>query len=62
MIAEKDLSGELLASAIERLSRNPEAIRNMEAAAATLGNRRAAVEIVDACLALVEDRQPARRM
>ncbi len=57
MIAEKDLSGELLASAIERLSRNPEAVRKMEAAAAALGNRRAAAEIVDACLALVENRR-----
>ena len=61
MIAEKDLSGELLASAIERLSRNPEAVRNMETAAAALGNRRAAEEIVDACLALLEDRRPAGR-
>jgi len=58
MIAEKDLSGELLASTIERLSRNLEAIRKMEAAASALGNRRAAEEIVDACLALLEDRRP----
>jgi UDP-N-acetylglucosamine--N-acetylmuramyl-(pentapeptide) pyrophosphoryl-undecaprenol N-acetylglucosamine transferase len=61
MIAEKDLSGELLASAIERLSRNPEVVRKMEAAAAALGNRRAAAEIVDACLALVENRRQAGR-
>jgi len=61
MIAEKDLSGELLASAIERLSRNPEAVRNMETAASALGNRRAAEEIVDACLALVEGRRPTGR-
>ena len=33
----------------------------METAAAALGNRRAAEEIVDACLALVEDRRPAGR-
>jgi UDP-N-acetylglucosamine--N-acetylmuramyl-(pentapeptide) pyrophosphoryl-undecaprenol N-acetylglucosamine transferase len=61
MIAEKDLSGELLAAAIVRLSHDPDAVRNMEAAAATLGNPRAAEEIVDACLALAEERRPARR-
>ena len=33
----------------------------METAAAALGNRRAAEDIVDACLALVEDRRPAGR-
>jgi UDP-N-acetylglucosamine--N-acetylmuramyl-(pentapeptide) pyrophosphoryl-undecaprenol N-acetylglucosamine transferase len=57
MIAEEDLSGERLASAIERLSRDPGAVRKMETAARALGNRRAAAEIVDACLALVEDRR-----
>ena len=61
MIAEKDLSGPLLASVIERLSRDPAAVRNMETTAAALGNRRAAEEIVDACLALVEERQPPGR-
>ncbi len=58
MIAEKDLSGEVLASAIERLSRNPGAVRNMEIAARALGNRQAAREIVDACLALVNNWRP----
>jgi UDP-N-acetylglucosamine--N-acetylmuramyl-(pentapeptide) pyrophosphoryl-undecaprenol N-acetylglucosamine transferase len=62
LIREKDLSGELLAAAIERLSRDPEAIRSMEAAAAALGNRHAAEDIVDACLALVKDRRPVGRM
>ncbi len=62
LIRERDLSGELLAGAIERLSLNPEAVRNMEAAAAALGNPHAAEEIVDACLALVRDRRPAGRM
>ncbi len=60
LIREKDLSGGLLAAAIERLSRDPEAVRNMETAARALGNRRAAEEIVDACLALVEDRRRGR--
>ena len=62
LIRERDLSGELLAAAIERLAGDPEAIRNMEAAAAALGSRRAAEEIVDACLTLVEDRRRAGRM
>ena len=59
MIAEKDLSGELLASVIERLSRNPGTVRKMEAAARALGNRHAAADIVDACLALVDNRRQA---
>ncbi len=58
MIAEKDLTGEVLASAIERLSRNPGAVRNMETAARALGNRQAAQEIVDGCLALLQGRRP----
>jgi UDP-N-acetylglucosamine--N-acetylmuramyl-(pentapeptide) pyrophosphoryl-undecaprenol N-acetylglucosamine transferase len=59
LIAEKNLSGELLASTIERLSCNPATIRNMEAAAAGLGNRRAAADIVDGCLRLVAERRDA---
>jgi UDP-N-acetylglucosamine--N-acetylmuramyl-(pentapeptide) pyrophosphoryl-undecaprenol N-acetylglucosamine transferase len=62
LIRERDLSGERLAAAIERLSRGPAAIRNMETAAAALGKRHAAEEIVDACLALVTDRRPAGGM
>ena len=62
LIREKDLNGGLLAAAIERLSNDPAAVRNMETAARALGNRRAAEEIVDACLALVEDRRRAGRM
>jgi UDP-N-acetylglucosamine--N-acetylmuramyl-(pentapeptide) pyrophosphoryl-undecaprenol N-acetylglucosamine transferase len=62
LIREKDLSGGVLATAIERLSRDPETIRRMEAAARALGKRHAAAEIVDACLALITDRLPARRM
>jgi UDP-N-acetylglucosamine--N-acetylmuramyl-(pentapeptide) pyrophosphoryl-undecaprenol N-acetylglucosamine transferase len=57
MVAEKDLNGPRLAGAIERLYGDPAAIRKMEAAAAALGNRRAAEDIVDACLELIHDRQ-----
>jgi len=56
VIAEKDLSGPGLARVIEQLYRNPGAIRKMEAAAAALGKRQAARDIVDICLALVRDR------
>lgn len=62
LIREKDLSGELLAATIVRLSRNPDTVRGMEAAARALGNRHAAEEIVDACLALVKDRRPVGRV
>ncbi len=57
VIAEKDLNGPLLAALIERLFRNPEAVRDMGNAAATLGNPNAARDIVDACLALLEYRR-----
>jgi UDP-N-acetylglucosamine--N-acetylmuramyl-(pentapeptide) pyrophosphoryl-undecaprenol N-acetylglucosamine transferase len=57
VIAEKELNGAKLAEVIERLYRNPDAIRKMEAAAAALGKRHAAREIVDSCLALIRDRQ-----
>lgn len=56
VIAEKDLNGLLLATLMERLYRNPEAIRNMGASAAKLGNPNAAKDIVSACLALLEYR------
>jgi UDP-N-acetylglucosamine--N-acetylmuramyl-(pentapeptide) pyrophosphoryl-undecaprenol N-acetylglucosamine transferase len=62
VIAEKDLSGPGLATVIERLYRNPVAVRKMEAAAAALGKRRAAKEIVDICLTLVRDRRPTGRI
>jgi UDP-N-acetylglucosamine--N-acetylmuramyl-(pentapeptide) pyrophosphoryl-undecaprenol N-acetylglucosamine transferase len=58
VIAEKDLDGAKLAGVIERLFRDPDAIRKMEAAAAALGRRHAAGEIVDSCLALVLDQRP----
>jgi UDP-N-acetylglucosamine--N-acetylmuramyl-(pentapeptide) pyrophosphoryl-undecaprenol N-acetylglucosamine transferase len=62
VIAEKDLSGAKLAGVLEQLYRNPGAVRKMEAAAAALGKRHAAKEIVDICLTLVQDRQTAGRI
>jgi len=57
MIPERELNGRRLAEAIERIYHDPGAIRRMEAAAAALGNRRAAADIVDACLDLIGERQ-----
>jgi len=57
MIPERELNGRRLAEAIERIYRDPGAVRRMEAAAAALGNRRAAADIVDACLDLIGERQ-----
>ena len=59
MIPEKGLDGRRLAAVIERLYRHPEEIKQMETASASLGNVRAAAAIVDGCLELVENRQPA---
>lgn len=58
VIAEKDLSGPALATVIERFYRNPGAVKKMETAAAALGRREAARDIVDLCLMLVGDRPP----
>jgi UDP-N-acetylglucosamine--N-acetylmuramyl-(pentapeptide) pyrophosphoryl-undecaprenol N-acetylglucosamine transferase len=58
MIPEKGLTGERLAAAIDHLYHHPEEIKKMEKASASLGNIRAAAAIVDACLELIEDRQP----
>jgi UDP-N-acetylglucosamine--N-acetylmuramyl-(pentapeptide) pyrophosphoryl-undecaprenol N-acetylglucosamine transferase len=60
VITERELNGRRLAEAIERIYRDPVARRRMEIAAASLGNRRAAADIVDACMDLVEDRQKVR--
>lgn len=61
LFAEGDLNGRKLAAAINRLSCDPAAIKKMETAAAALGNRRAAVDIVDACLELIlKNRRPGR--
>jgi UDP-N-acetylglucosamine--N-acetylmuramyl-(pentapeptide) pyrophosphoryl-undecaprenol N-acetylglucosamine transferase len=62
LIAERNLTGPGLAAVIGRLYHDPGAIGKMEAAAAALGNPRAAEEIVAACLALVEHRRPNRQM
>jgi UDP-N-acetylglucosamine--N-acetylmuramyl-(pentapeptide) pyrophosphoryl-undecaprenol N-acetylglucosamine transferase len=53
MIPENELSGRRLAEAIGRLYRDPAAVRKMENASASLGNRSAAADIVDGCLELV---------
>ncbi len=60
MFAEKDLDGPKLAAAIERLHGDPAALRKMETAAAALGNRRAAEDIVDACLALIAEKKEGK--
>jgi len=52
MIIEKDVSGKTLAETIEKFYRHPELIREMEARSASLGNVRAAADIVDACIEL----------
>ncbi|MBU2026331.1 MAG: undecaprenyldiphospho-muramoylpentapeptide beta-N-acetylglucosaminyltransferase [Proteobacteria bacterium] len=57
MIPERELNGRRLAEAIERIYRDPGAVLRMEAAAAALGNRRAAADIVDACLEMVQERE-----
>jgi UDP-N-acetylglucosamine--N-acetylmuramyl-(pentapeptide) pyrophosphoryl-undecaprenol N-acetylglucosamine transferase len=59
LIPEKGLDGRILAAVIERLMRDPEKIKQMETASASLGNVRAAAAIVDACLELGADRRSA---
>jgi UDP-N-acetylglucosamine--N-acetylmuramyl-(pentapeptide) pyrophosphoryl-undecaprenol N-acetylglucosamine transferase len=54
MIPEKELTGARLAAAIKRYYESPELLREMETRSAGLGNIRAAADIVDACLALVQ--------
>ena len=54
MIAEKDLSGPLLAETIKRLYHHPGLIGEMAAKSTALGHPHAAAEIVDACLELAE--------
>lgn len=58
MIPEKDLSGERLSGVIRRLAGNPAVIEEMGRRAGEIGNARAAADIVDECVALV---QGARR-
>ena len=54
MIPEKELEGKRLAEVIWRFYRQPEMIREMEIKSASLGNVRAAADIVDACMAMVK--------
>ena len=54
MIPERELSGESLSGVIRRLAGNPAAVEEMGRKAAALGNVRAAADIVDECMALVQ--------
>ena len=55
MIPERELAGKRIADLIQRFYRQPEMKREMEARSASLGNVRAAVDIVDTCMALVTE-------
>jgi UDP-N-acetylglucosamine--N-acetylmuramyl-(pentapeptide) pyrophosphoryl-undecaprenol N-acetylglucosamine transferase len=57
MIPERDLTGESLSGVIRRLAQDPGKIEEMERNAASLGNARAAADIVDECLALLAERR-----
>ncbi len=54
MIREKELTGARLASAIKRYYESPQLLRDMGVRSAGMGNVRAAADIVDACLVLVQ--------
>ncbi len=54
MIEEKELTGKEMVDAIRRFQDDRELLRDMGAKAAALGNVRAAADIVDHCLALIE--------
>jgi UDP-N-acetylglucosamine--N-acetylmuramyl-(pentapeptide) pyrophosphoryl-undecaprenol N-acetylglucosamine transferase len=53
MIPEKEISGKILAETIEKFFLHPDLIREMEARSASLGNVRAAADIVNACMELI---------
>jgi UDP-N-acetylglucosamine--N-acetylmuramyl-(pentapeptide) pyrophosphoryl-undecaprenol N-acetylglucosamine transferase len=53
LIPEKGISGKILAETIENFYLHPELIKKMEAKSSSLGNVRAAVDIVDACMGLI---------
>ena len=55
-IRERGISGQILAETIEKFYRHPDLIREMEARSASLGNVRAAADIVDACMGLITSR------
>jgi len=54
MIAERDLDGLRLADVIVRLSADPARLRAMEEKSRSLGNPRAAADIVDACIEMTK--------
>ena len=56
MIHEKELTGTRLAATIRRYYESPQLLREMEIRSAGQGNVRAAADIVDACLVLVQQR------
>jgi UDP-N-acetylglucosamine--N-acetylmuramyl-(pentapeptide) pyrophosphoryl-undecaprenol N-acetylglucosamine transferase len=53
MIPEADLSGKKLSEIIEHIFKHPEILRDMEVKSASLGNKKAASDIVDHCIAMV---------
>jgi UDP-N-acetylglucosamine--N-acetylmuramyl-(pentapeptide) pyrophosphoryl-undecaprenol N-acetylglucosamine transferase len=57
MIPERDLTGESLSGIIRRLAQDPGKIEEMGRMAASLGNARAAADIVDECMALLTERR-----
>lgn len=57
LILESNLSGESLSGVIRRLAGNPAVIEDMGRKAGELGNARAAADIVDECIALVEGKR-----
>jgi UDP-N-acetylglucosamine--N-acetylmuramyl-(pentapeptide) pyrophosphoryl-undecaprenol N-acetylglucosamine transferase len=54
MIPERDLTGESLSGLIRQLAQDPGKIEEMQHNAASLGNARAAADIVDECMDLVQ--------
>lgn len=54
MIAEKDLDGAKLAGVIGKLSADPARLKAMEEKSRSLGNPRAAADIVDACMEMAK--------
>lgn len=61
MIVEKDLTGKSLAEIIVKLMDRPDTIWVMEKKSLKLGNKRAAADIVDACLQLIQAKPGEKR-
>jgi UDP-N-acetylglucosamine--N-acetylmuramyl-(pentapeptide) pyrophosphoryl-undecaprenol N-acetylglucosamine transferase len=53
MLPESDLSGKKLSEIIEHIYKHPEILRDMEKKSASLGNKKAASDIVGHCIAMV---------